>query len=367
LYDKVAVTRRAGNKSPLEAAIVSRLGNYQTVAELVELEPDITYVNTQGETLLHITVEGTHPEKDKVITLLIQKGVPVDHPDIDGTTALHLALRLDDAKALKALIRAGARTDIPNNNNKTALDVAQQLQTNTAKYLVQSLKNERSEGDHDKELLRRLCAESTSVKTFYDRMERKLVELLGVHKYDNKGEGIDEGSDFSLTLLSKTFDIPAAKVKFFRGCIQADVSTSDISSFGDLNFFVRMTAAQFTLRYAEQISLLKDKAPEDLADFVIRHLMCALESGHLSMEQPILPQLLDAIAYGNLPKGRKLAVEYKFRPVVFNCRGVLQHCGIELSDGTRYRMYNVSKPEKYMFRRGTQSEIDTHDGWNPVD
>ena len=45
---------------------------------------------------------------------LLQKHVDVNAPDVDGTTALHWAARLDAAVAADLLIQAGARPNAAN-------------------------------------------------------------------------------------------------------------------------------------------------------------------------------------------------------------------------------------------------------------
>ena len=55
---------------------------------------------------------------------LLQKHVDVNAPDVDGTTALHWAARLDAAAAADLLIRAGARPNAANRYGVTALSLA---------------------------------------------------------------------------------------------------------------------------------------------------------------------------------------------------------------------------------------------------
>jgi len=58
------------------------------------------------------------------IRALLQKGADVNAPDVDGTTALHWAARLDAAAVVDVLIKAGARPNTANRYGVTALSLA---------------------------------------------------------------------------------------------------------------------------------------------------------------------------------------------------------------------------------------------------
>jgi len=137
-----------------------------------------------------------------------------------------------------------------------------------------------------------------------------------------------------------------------------------ISSYSYVDNFAKDVALQFTMRYQEQISLLCDKSPKELADFIIYNIINFLESGHIDNKVPLVPQLLDAIAYQNLRKN------ISEKPVLqtatqgggggqWTCRGVLQKTGIVLSDGRKY--WHEAQPEskvvKYKYRLGTEEEV----------
>src|SRR5437867_3135003 len=55
---------------------------------------------------------------------LLQRKVDVDAPQIDGTTALHWAVRLDDAAMAEMLIRAGANVSAANREGVTPMQLA---------------------------------------------------------------------------------------------------------------------------------------------------------------------------------------------------------------------------------------------------
>ncbi len=44
----------------------------------------------------------------ETVRALLKRSVPVNTPDVDGTTALHWAVRADDLETVRLLLRAGA-------------------------------------------------------------------------------------------------------------------------------------------------------------------------------------------------------------------------------------------------------------------
>lgn len=62
--------------------------------------------------------------KKEVVRALLQKGVDVNVPQIDGTTALHWAVRADDLEMADLLLRAGARTSSTNRDGATPMQLA---------------------------------------------------------------------------------------------------------------------------------------------------------------------------------------------------------------------------------------------------
>jgi ankyrin len=62
--------------------------------------------------------------KKEVVRALLQKGVDVNVPQIDGTTALHWAVRADDLEMTDLLLRAGARASATNRDGATPMQLA---------------------------------------------------------------------------------------------------------------------------------------------------------------------------------------------------------------------------------------------------
>src|SRR3979490_3397139 len=61
--------------------------------------------------------------KDAVRSLLLRKA-DVNAPQIDGTTALHWAVRSDDLETAEMLIRAGAKVSAANRAGATPMQLA---------------------------------------------------------------------------------------------------------------------------------------------------------------------------------------------------------------------------------------------------
>src|SRR5262245_28219816 len=55
---------------------------------------------------------------------LLQKKADVNAPQVDGTTALHWAVRADDLESVDLLIRAGAKVSAANREGATPLQLA---------------------------------------------------------------------------------------------------------------------------------------------------------------------------------------------------------------------------------------------------
>src|SRR5215813_9018821 len=58
------------------------------------------------------------------VRALLQKKVDVNAPQVDGTTALHWAVRTDDVDTIDLLIRAGANVSAANREGVTPLQLA---------------------------------------------------------------------------------------------------------------------------------------------------------------------------------------------------------------------------------------------------
>jgi uncharacterized protein len=69
-------------------------------------------------------IDAAKDGKPAVIRALIQQHVDVNSREIDGTTALHWAVRSDDRESVQLLIRAGAEVNVANRYGLTPLSLA---------------------------------------------------------------------------------------------------------------------------------------------------------------------------------------------------------------------------------------------------
>src|SRR6185295_18643729 len=58
------------------------------------------------------------------LRFLLQRKADVNVPQIDGTTALHWAVRLDDLETVELLVRAGANVSAANRAGATPMQLA---------------------------------------------------------------------------------------------------------------------------------------------------------------------------------------------------------------------------------------------------
>src|SRR5262249_30231518 len=60
----------------------------------------------------------------ELVRSLLQRKVDVNAPQVDGTTALHWAVRADDLDTVELLIRAGAKVSAANREDATPMQLA---------------------------------------------------------------------------------------------------------------------------------------------------------------------------------------------------------------------------------------------------
>ena len=87
-----------------------------------------------------------------VTELLLERGVLMDHVDIDGNAAIHVAAHFNQVESTRILLDYGASLQVLNKHGMTCLDVAMEVQNNevvmvivkhqryrTTKHLISSL------------------------------------------------------------------------------------------------------------------------------------------------------------------------------------------------------------------------------------
>src|SRR5215470_1761365 len=83
----------------------------------------VTAVSTAAAASSPVADAAEKQNREAIRTLLRQKA-DVNAPQVDGTTALHWAVRLDDLDTADVLIRAGAKVNATNRDGATPLQLA---------------------------------------------------------------------------------------------------------------------------------------------------------------------------------------------------------------------------------------------------
>ncbi len=110
--------------SPLILACYS--GNIEVVRYLVEHSKNLNGGSKYGTPLMAASVKGY----EKIVALLLEKGVDVNASDPNGTTALHYAIIFNFDNVAKQLAIAKANANLKDNRGKTAIDYAKMLGKN---------------------------------------------------------------------------------------------------------------------------------------------------------------------------------------------------------------------------------------------
>ena len=71
-----------------------------------------------------------------VTELLLERGVHIDHVDIDGNAAIHVAAHFGQVENTKLLMDYGARLAAQNKRGMTCLDLAMEAQNNEVVMVV---------------------------------------------------------------------------------------------------------------------------------------------------------------------------------------------------------------------------------------
>jgi len=82
------------------------------------------YLTATQQTPLHIAVQNRNFPFVQIIIALLNHGADPDAQDIDGNTALHIAMKLQNIPAVTILLKRGANPNKTNRLEQTALDIA---------------------------------------------------------------------------------------------------------------------------------------------------------------------------------------------------------------------------------------------------
>ena len=89
---------------------------------LIEAGANVNIINKLKETALHLVVQEGHA--DVVVTRLKRSGANLDAQDINGKTALHIAVLGNHSEIADTLIKEGADVDAKDKYGRTALHLA---------------------------------------------------------------------------------------------------------------------------------------------------------------------------------------------------------------------------------------------------
>jgi cytohesin len=101
-------------------------GDIARVKELLKKNADVNARYKDGNTLLHLVLEGYMEEEHivDIVKILLENGADPNAKNVYGTTPLHQALLYDHFDAAKILIEKGAKVNIENNYGYTPLHYA---------------------------------------------------------------------------------------------------------------------------------------------------------------------------------------------------------------------------------------------------
>ncbi len=123
-----ADTRNKTSKKPIYLAIEK--GNIDQIEALIELDSNlINEMYKNNWTLLHYAVDRTLKDKtEAILNFLLKNGLQskIDEQSNNKDTALHLAVKSENLKAVKILLEYGADKNIKNIKNKTPLNIAKE-------------------------------------------------------------------------------------------------------------------------------------------------------------------------------------------------------------------------------------------------
>lgn len=109
-------------------------GNEEVAEYLITNTKNLDSSSDRGTALMAATMKNNI----KLVALLLKHKADPNLADVQGATALHLAVIFNQTEVAKLLFSAGARIDIKDNRGKTAHDYATINQNNTLLHLFKN-------------------------------------------------------------------------------------------------------------------------------------------------------------------------------------------------------------------------------------
>ena len=95
-------------------------GNIEVAKFLIDNVDNLDFVSGEGSALMAAIYAG----QIELAKLLVRKGSNPNIADLNGTTALHYAVRLEDEELVKLLLSKGAKSNVKNSSNQSPMDIA---------------------------------------------------------------------------------------------------------------------------------------------------------------------------------------------------------------------------------------------------
>lgn len=97
--------------------------DYNVLLDLVIFGVDASLKDQHNRTVYHELAKTSSDDKERIIKLMLQHNVDINHQDNDGNTALHIAAMHQQYEMMNLLIKNGIDENIRNKYNQKASDV----------------------------------------------------------------------------------------------------------------------------------------------------------------------------------------------------------------------------------------------------
>jgi ankyrin repeat protein/Ran GTPase-activating protein (RanGAP) involved in mRNA processing and transport len=354
-------TSNAQDDTPLHLAAKENI--IEVVLYLLDSKVDDQRKNNQGKSPLRIAFEGSDPR----VTLLLQQAV-------SDRRFNALSQQIKDLTESTAVDTSKVQNLIADHQILMADHEQRQAELQTIKIEMQA-------AEAKQQVWEQLIAEPNR-KAFYHQTKAKLTSMLGAAKVlysdwigSTRKGGLSLAAD-AIDLLGHVVPLPNADklialvtwgLRYQDGQQQQKKTArvaNTVDSFQAIDQLAEDVAHLLSERYQEQLLHLTESSVRHLADCAVGRMMAFIEKHPLD-ERPLATQLLEAVAWYSAKQGRfacinKTLTTLDERDGEWTDEGLLQRSGICLPDGRRFVKPGSSRPEKYGFRLGTETEVDSY-------